>query len=192
MYWGSRPNGGTVVQFRTLQISLTLYLLALWLRTLFNAAWPWYFAPGQLWRDGATTIPWLGGIYLAVYAALYARFSNQMDYLSNTYNLLMQTQASIQNPNDNEKIQSWKVGLVEDADDLHLATKKMFSVFCLQILQDPTLGPQFDADTVNGTERRKQLQAKLKMAMGPNLPARVASPKSPAAAPAPGPGGTAG
>jgi hypothetical protein len=176
MFWWGHPNGGTVILFRTLQISLLMYLTALWLRSVFDAKWPWHFAPSELWHDGAATVPWLGAIYLAVYAALYTRFANHMNYLSNTYNLLMQTQASIENPNDNKKIQNWKVALVEDAEDMHVATKRMFSVLCLYILNDPTLGPLFEANTADGTERREKLQKTLLKRIGPNLPAVVTNP----------------
>ncbi|MGV0798982.1 hypothetical protein ABQF26_18535 [Mycolicibacterium elephantis] len=179
MFWWGRPNGGTIILFRAVQISLLMYLAALWLRSLFNATWPWQFAPSGLWHDGATTVPWLGAIYLAVYAALYTRFSNHMNYLCNTYNLLMQTQASIDNPDANKKIQLWKVALVEDAEDMHLATKRMFSVLCYFILNDETLGPMFEANTSNGTERRENLKKNLLKAMGPNLPARIKEPSKP-------------
>jgi hypothetical protein len=143
------------------------------------------FVPSELWHDRVAKVPWLGAIYLAVYAALYTRFSNHMSYLSNTYNLLMQTQASLEDPDDNMKIQNWKVALVEDAEDMHVATKRMFSVLCLYILNDPTLGPLFEANTANGKERRVKLQKTLLKAIGPDLPAVLTDASVPETLPSP-------
>ena len=176
MFWWGHPNGGTIIFLRSVQISFSLWLVALGLRSLFNAQCPCHFDLVALWFKGADTIPWLGTVFFAVYAALYARFSNQMNYLSGTYNLLMQTQATIDNPNDNEKIQHWKAALIEDADDLHLATKPMFSVLIYLYLNDPKVFPRFEASTVNGTQRRAKLQKRLLEKIGPDLPASVAPP----------------
>ncbi|WP_448433608.1 DUF2631 domain-containing protein [Mycolicibacterium setense] len=157
MFWWGRPNGGLIIWLRAIQVAATFYVLAFWLYTWSKSEWSFRFDSGQFGKDIAETIPWIGAIFLAVYAALYARFSNQMNYLSGTYNLLMQTQATIANPNDNEKIRYWKAAFVEDAEDLHLATKPMFSVvIALYLIRDAT-GKVFEDNAVNGIQRRKDL-----------------------------------
>jgi hypothetical protein len=181
-FWWGHPNGGTIIFLRSVQIAFSLWPVAVALRSLFNADFDLgalWNDPGPLWYTAADTIPWLGAIFFAVYAALYARFSSQWNYLAGTYNLLMQTQAMIDNPDDNEKIQHWKVALVEDAEDLHLATKPMFSMLTHHLLTDPKIGPLFEADTVNGTKRRAKLKKRLLKTIGPDLPAALAPPPAP-------------
>jgi hypothetical protein len=168
-FWWGRPNGGTVILRRSLQVSLMLYLIGLWLRSLFNAAWPWHLDFGALWHNGAETVPWLGAIFGAVYAALYARFASQWSYLAGVYNQLRQTLATLKDAdqeNDNH-MQLWKAGFVEDALDLHLATKPMFGPFVQRLLDDPGVSDGFDAYTVNGEERRERLQKQLQKRFGP-------------------------
>jgi hypothetical protein len=46
---------------------------------------------GFLWHNGADSIGWIGAIFAAVYAALYARFASQWSYLAGVYNQMRQT-----------------------------------------------------------------------------------------------------
>lgn len=96
MFWRGRPNGGTVILWRSLQVALMLYLIGLWLRTLFDASWPWTLQVGALWHNGADTVPWFGALFAAVYAALYARFAAQWSYLAGVYNQLMQARTTVE------------------------------------------------------------------------------------------------
>ena len=60
----------------------------------------------------------------------------------------------------------WKAAFVEDAQDLHLATKKMFSVAVWFMLEEPEVYDNFVKYTVNGEERLRQLVNDLKDAIG--------------------------
>jgi len=130
-------------------------------------------------------LPWVGAIFAFTYAALYARFSSQWTYLAGFYNQIMATQAQIagtaptaaqSNPNSNEKIQIWKAAFVEDAQDLHVATKKMFSLAVWFMLEEPAVFDIFVKYTVNGPERLQELVNALKDAIGEsNLRAMDAS-----------------
>ncbi|MCF1814683.1 MULTISPECIES: hypothetical protein [Mycobacterium avium complex (MAC)] len=166
MFWRGRPNGGTVILGRSLQVALLLYLIALWLRSFITAAWPWSFDLGALWRNGVETIPWLGAIFGAVYAALYARFSAQWSYLAGFANQLMQTRSST--PELTSSITTWEAAFVEDAVNLHLATKPMFSVLVWLLLADSEVADKFKAYTVDGDTCYDRVRTVLRQRIGPD------------------------
>jgi hypothetical protein len=171
MFWWGRPNGGTVIIWRSVQITLTMYLLGLALRSFFKAGCPGpcHFEIGGLLHDGAETVPWLGAIFAAVWAALYARFSSQWTYLAGVYNQIKQTLVNLDNlkdlkdrdPERAEQLRLWRAGFIEDALDLHLATKPMFATFVQRTLEDEEVAKRFDQYTVNGKERRERLLKQL-------------------------------
>ena len=107
--------------------------------------------PLQLLRDFGETIPWLRAVFAGVYIALYTRFAAQFSYLANVYNQMMATQAMIKDPDSNEKIRRWKTGLVEDAQDLHLATKPMFATIVWHLLLDEHIVKEFDESVSDGS-----------------------------------------
>lgn len=164
MFWGGRPNGGTVILCRSLQIALMFYLIGLWLRSIFSAAHPWTFDLGGLWHNGAETVPWLGALVGAVYAALYARFAAQWSYLAGFANQLMQTRSSVAEPTSS--ITTWEAAFVEDAVNLHLATKPMFSVLVWLLLADPHVAERFKAYTVDGDAYYGMVRAVLRKQVG--------------------------
>jgi hypothetical protein len=82
------------------------------------------------------TLPWIGAIFAFTYLALYTRFASQFNYLAGAYNQIVAVRAQIRgtapteaqsDPDNNVSIQAWEAGFVEDAQELHLATKKIFS-----------------------------------------------------------------
>lgn len=164
MFWRGRPNGGTIILGRSLQVALTVYLIGLWLRLLFSAAWPWTFDSEALWRNAADTLPWLGAIFGAVYAALYARFSAQWSYLAGFSNQLMQTRTSVAEPTSS--ITTWEAAFVEDALNLHLATKPMFSVLVWLLLADSEVAEKFKAYTVDGEAHYERVRTIVKNRVG--------------------------
>jgi hypothetical protein len=168
--WGC-PNGGTIILCRSLQVTVILYVIASWLRSLFNAAWPWHPDFGFLWHNGAATVPWLGAIFAAVYAALYARFASQWSYLAGVYNQMRQTLVTTKEP-DRDHLLMWRAAFIEDALDLHLATKAMVAPFLLRMLDMPPVAAKFDDYTVNGEKRREQLEDRLRKRGGPDAPPR--------------------
>lgn len=168
--WGC-PNGGTIIFFRSVQVTVILYVIASWLASLFNATWPWHHDFGFLWHQGADSVSWLGAIFAAVYAALYARFASQWSYLAGVYNQMRQTLVTTKEP-DRDHLVMWRAAFIEDALDLHLATKPMFAPFLLRMLDMPAVAAKFDAYTVDGWERRKDLEENLRKRDG-HLPRRA-------------------
>lgn len=97
------------------------------------------FSLEQLGREASETLPWLGAIFAGSYAALYARFSAQWQYLANLYNTIMATHVSLSPSKrkvNQETLASWKAAFIEDAQDLHLATKSMFAPVIGEMLED--------------------------------------------------------
>lgn len=123
-----RANGGDVILARALVVSLLTCSIALFLKFAFD---PRNFAFGgyKHYVDCVDTLPWFGATFAAVYAALYARFSSQWSYLAGLYNQIKQTEAQLR-PEDrwgNWVLAQWKAGFIEDAEVLHLATKRVFA-----------------------------------------------------------------
>lgn len=172
VYWvsaewilGLWPNGGGAIFARSIQISLSFYGIAASFHSFAASGWSHHFSWVQAGNDIAETLPWLGAIFAATYAALYARFSAQWSYLAGVYNQMMATQAVIDEPNGNEKIQLWKAGFAEDAEDLHLATKRTFATAVKTVLEDVDVATKFDEYTKGGRARRLKLLATVHKAL---------------------------
>ena len=168
--WFERSNGGTIIFLRSLLVSAIIYAFGLVLHTGSYAEWTWgdvwawpcYLDFGQLGKDLADTAPWLGGIFAAVYLALYARFASQWSYLAGEYNQIRQTLTNWTPTTSAVHMNLWKAGLIEDALDLHLATKPMFATFISRLLEDRGVVVSFDNITDDkGPERRAKLQQRL-------------------------------
>ena len=167
---GHPANGGTMIFLRSLWVTFLMFFVALWLRSLFRATWPWSPDPGQLFYNLPETLPWVGAIFAAVYAALYTRFASQWSYLAGEYNLIRQTLATWKpNADNGNHMELWRAGFIEDALALHLATKEMFGPYILRMLDDNQDDPamrrirdKFDNNTDNGKELREQLCEQLK------------------------------
>jgi hypothetical protein len=193
MFWRGHPNGGTVVLLRSVWVSAIIYAIALLLHTGSYAAWtaefwtwPCHIDSRQLAKDIGDTAPWLGAIFAGVYVALYARFASQWSYLAGVYNQIRQTLATRKDPDEEngEHLLRWEAGFVEDALDLHLATKPMFATFIARLLADTKDGSKsevaqrFDDEenTVNGKNRRLQLHKRLKKHFGIPIPSSIEEP----------------
>ena len=112
-------------------------------------------------------MPWLGANFAAVWAALYARFASQWQYLAGVRNQLRQTLVSLDK--DLKKLDKenanqlclWRAEFVQDAIDLHLATKTMFGPFLKRTLNDTGVRNTFDKYTFDGARRRDRLEKQL-------------------------------
>ena len=131
-----RPNGGEIVFLRSLLIALSvfsIYLLTIFAKHLADPNRT--FSPNlhELLTELEKGIPIFGAIFAAVYFALYARFASQWIYLSNLYNKIVETEARTTDDARTVKILAgWKADFLEDALDLHLATKRVFAPIVLQ------------------------------------------------------------
>jgi hypothetical protein len=152
-----------IIILRTVQVTLMLYLIGLWLRLLFNAAWPWQFDSAALWHNLADTIPWFGAIFGAVYVALYAPFASQWSYLAGVYNQIRQTFVTQKDWYSGNAIhmELWNAGFIEDALDLHLATKPAFAPFLLRLLDDEGVREKFKQFAFDGEDRLDKLKTEL-------------------------------
>lgn len=165
-FWRGRPNGGTVIFWRAVQISLIVYLPTLWLHSFLSAECPpCHYTRIALEHAVDTTLPWLAATFGAVWAGLYARFASQWTYLAGEYNEIRRALATRPDPTPENERQSqmWRAGFIEDALDLHLATKPMFTPFIKRILDDAEHQQvrNYLDQAVDGKERREWLQKQL-------------------------------
>lgn len=144
-----RANGGDVILVRALFVVAWMCILMFFLGLCFES-----FTP-----DGTK----LGAILTVVYAALYARFSQQWHYLANLYNSIkaaeVRTATQRKDKALNERIAQWKAGFIEDADTLHLANKAMIaSIICAWTREDRVVY-WFNELTNGGESRLRQIIA---------------------------------
>jgi hypothetical protein len=166
--WLKKPNGGTIIFLRSVWVSVIIYAVALLLHTGSYAEWTWEFWKWpchidfrQLKKDIADTVTWLGAIFAGVYVALYARFAAQWSYLAGEYNQIRQTLVTTKEP-DPDHLLLWRAAFIEDALDLHLATKPMFARYLKRMLHDyPEIANKFDSFAVDGPKRRRWLEKQL-------------------------------
>ncbi|GAF89619.1 unnamed protein product, partial [marine sediment metagenome] len=125
------PNGGSVIVLRALLTAAWLYATALVLRNLLDPSRTWEFNPLELRNQLLQTGAWFGAIFAAFYTALYARFASQWTYLANLYNQIKGAESRAwekgSNVDHNPALAAWKAGFIEDAEELHLATKPLFA-----------------------------------------------------------------
>jgi hypothetical protein len=186
MFRCGHPNGGTIIFLRSVWVSAIIYALALWLDS--GADWAWGIDCRRLQREITLHVPWLGAIFGAVYVALYARFASQWGYLAGLFNQIRQMLATWKPSDGNaDHLFLWQAGFIEDALDLHLATKPMFATFIGRLLDDKykddgstSLGPGPVAlllddpkITVDGRKRRlwlhKQLNKRFDIPIPPSV-----------------------
>lgn len=159
----NRPNGGTVILFRSLYVTALLYTLAIAVRSFTTTGATISFSASQLSAEINGTIPWFGAIFAGVYAALYARYSSQWSYLANLYNQIMAAYVSMSPAQQTESktLVNWQAAFVEDAADLHLATKPMFAMAISEMLKEQAIRDVFAESTVGGHVRLAALQARI-------------------------------
>lgn len=151
----TRPNGGTVVFVRSMQITLILYTPLAFLK---------YFSEHQLTGDPslkefaraiASSVPWFGAIFAAAYATFYSRFAAQWSYLANLYNQIMGASVAASNYDrlHSEELRLWKAAFIEDAQDLHLARKPMFKHLIACILSEDGVRDAYITSCPDGEKR---------------------------------------
>jgi len=170
-----KPNGGTMIFLRSIWISIIVFFIALWLRSLFHARYPWTFVPSELFRNFPETLAWIGTIFAFTYLALYTRFASQFNYLAGVYNQIMATRSEIRglaateelrNPDNNRSVIAWQAGFIEDAEALHLATKTMFSTAIWFMLENRDIYDAYVEHTVHADKGARKLITSLKKSIG--------------------------
>lgn len=159
----SKPNGGDIVLLRSIWITGVLLLLLLPFKAYLADGTVLEFSLEQLKGDLGSMIPWGGAIFAGAYVALYARFSAQWSYLATLYNQLMATSVTLPagEIEDNEYLRIWRVGFIEDAQDLHLAGKSMFRTMIAGLMSDEAVTEEFVASVDNGEMRLRKLEQDL-------------------------------
>jgi hypothetical protein len=162
-FFAYTANGGGVVFSRTLWIAFWIYLPAFLVRTSLAPGRVFVFDLRQGLADIAETIPWLGAIIGSAYAALYTRYSSQWTYLAGLYNQISQTKASVPEPSEAQKavLNAWIAGFIEDAEELHLATKPIFAAAIRHWLLDKNVCEWYVQHTAGGSKRLEALRKAL-------------------------------
>lgn len=156
-------NGGDVVFYRAFWTAIWMFALTLVTQNAIDPSKVWIFDAAQLQRDVADRLPWFGAIFAAAYAAYYARFSSQWNYLANLYNLIKA--AEVNGVDSAGAMAQWKAGFIEDADDLHLATKRMFAYVIRAWADDPDVKSEFIGYTVGHERRLRRLLKRVRAAI---------------------------
>lgn len=117
----NKANGGGVITARAVCTSLVIYSALICVLHIFDPESKMGISYFAFRREFVDSVEFLGAIFGGVYLALYARFSSQWSYIADLYN---QIKSAELNTSANEaQLSSWKAGFIEDAEDLHLATK---------------------------------------------------------------------
>jgi len=166
-FLNNRPNSGTVIACRTLWTTSLIYLITLLVYER--------LAPCSTWQASLphadtlrTTLPWLGAIIAAVYAGFYSRFASQWAYLAGLYNQIMA--AAAQQPTlpldeQNRVLASWRAGFIEDAEDLHLATKPSYAGVITSFLTKEGVRDAYHRNTAGGEKRLSELERRCNQAI---------------------------
>lgn len=172
-----RPNSGAVILIRSLLITGVLGLAALGLRERLSdgATWHLTLPHRDVLRD---MLPWLGAIFAATYAGLYSRFASQWTYLAGLYNQMMAAAAqtpAAPDPEREEVLAAWRAGFIEDAEDLHLATRPLYAGVILSLLEYPGVRETYEANTAGGRPRLAALEKRCRQALAAEESRRLAS-----------------
>jgi hypothetical protein len=151
-----KPNGGTIVILRSFFMTIVIAILILGVIYLLFCI---FDLRNQF--DIRKHIGWFGAVFGAVYFGLYARFSSQWVYLSNLYNSIKKSEITIENKN-NESLTQWKAGFIEDAENLHMATKSSFAPIIKDWGKDKAVKKAFIAHTPGGKCRYLKLMHAVK------------------------------
>lgn len=158
------PNGGDVIIGRAFFAATIVYLGFIGLKHGLDPQRIWSFSFAALQEEARSSLAVYGTLFAAVYASLYARFSAQWNYLAGLYNKLLEVECKLNGQETEDQkwaFSSWKASFVEDADDLHLFTKRMFVPAIREWLGDPEVRAAFLEGTIGGQKRLDDLNARL-------------------------------
>lgn len=158
------PNSGTVVLLRSIWVTIVVYAIAIFLKEILSPNKNWLtFNSNEMLKVISETIPWFGAIFAASYAALYTRFASQWSYLAGVYNQLMATQAQAPPKDEDSKrlYAMWKAALIEDAEEIHLATKPVYAGIIKSLLEKKEVREMYKQYTPGGESRLRKLEEKV-------------------------------
>lgn len=149
-----RPNGGAVIIFRSLWVSIIAFGLAILISegTSPNNIYPLQFSSIDLLTAINKNLDWLAAFIGFSYLALYTRFASQWNYLADLYNRIMQSRADnasnefsftykklpLKKLTQKEQIYAyWMAAFIHDARDLHLSEKQTYKSVIESMLDLP-------------------------------------------------------
>lgn len=155
-------NGGGVILLRTVWASFWIFLLSLALFDFSAKDANFAFSSAQFWLLFHEKFEWLGAIFVAIYIALYSRFSEQWAYLAGLYNSIAQCKVEAAASPDfsspatepwarqlglssqQARFAIWDAAFLADAFTLHLARKALFFECVHQLLQKREVRAAFE------------------------------------------------
>ncbi|MFL9858841.1 hypothetical protein PQR72_24435 [Paraburkholderia madseniana] len=155
-------NGGSVIVLRAFFVAaLVLFVVqpaSLGIKDILDPTRGWAFDPRRLTSYMAHHFTSIAIVFGSVYTALYARFAAQWRYLADVYNKIKEAEVKYSTQEGaNLRIAEWKAGFAEDAQELHLETKKIFAQVIRTWLADEIVKAAFVRYTTGGDERYRSL-----------------------------------
>lgn len=139
---------------RALWVTAYLVVTTLLLKNLSDECRGWTFSFSVLVNDLRELSGWIVAAFGAIYLAFYSRFSAQWSYLANMYNQIKQAEVTRSDfLNTAEQLAQWKAGFIEDALELHLASKPSIAGIICAWSQDPKIEAAFVQFTLAGKAR---------------------------------------
>lgn len=156
------PNGSGVIVLRALLTSTLIYAFLLVARNLIEPGRTWQMSWPELRRQLIETGSMYGVIFAGLYAGLYARFSSQFTYLANVYNQIKAAQC--REKCEKLALADWKAAFIEDAEDMHVATKPMFASIIRAWGSEVEVEQQFLKNAPRGSKRFGPLMRRVRRA----------------------------
>jgi hypothetical protein len=164
-----RANGGDIILLRSFLVSLFLYLTLLALKNLIDPTRSFQVDLIDFRTQLIDSSPLFGTLFGAVYIALYTRFASQWTYLAELYNKIKESEAAINSADGKDVIAAWKAGFLEDAAELHLATKGLFVSIIHSWGTQSEVEKKFVENTPGGRNRFDALMTDVKKAYGKHV-----------------------
>ncbi len=155
-------NGGSVIVLRALFVAAIVLLVAqpasLAIQDVLDPSRGWTFDFHRLALYLVRHLTSTAVVFGSVYTALYARFAAQWRCLADVYNKIKEAEVKYSTQVGAEsRIAEWKAGFAEDAQELHLATKKIFAPVIRTWLADEKVKEAFINYTTGGEVRYRNL-----------------------------------
>lgn len=118
-------NGGRVIFARALISATLAWVFIVFMRELVDPkGLVWSYTFDQLRLEVVRSAPLFGAVFAGAFASFYARFASQWGYVASMYNQIKAAEVrGVPNAKARRALAQWKAGFIEDAADLHLATK---------------------------------------------------------------------
>jgi hypothetical protein len=115
-------------------------------------------------------LPMLAAVFGGTYAALYARFASQWEYLAGVYNSIKETQISIALSGSKDtdtalkRLSEWQKAFIEDAEELHLAYKPVYASVVRNWGRDELVRSRFREEGEKSLQRLERIVANAQSA----------------------------